>query len=297
MKLYLPLAVEEFIEHKRSTGKKELTINHLKLCFSKLGDFLQDQNIEDLRNVSKEIARELIPFAKNLKREDGKPLSESYWHKVVNATKELYRFLYQRQKILSNPFEHLELPKKSKRIPKDILSEDEIQLLLESMQKKYGLFGLAVGELLYGTGIRLSECIMLKKDHVNLQEGVVYIKEGKGDKDRMVPIPKTTLNLLKQYLTTHKPDQYFFEKFKGKHLSKTWVEVAIKEAIKNSTISKHVTPHVIRHTFATHLLQHGMDIRYIQELLGHEQVTTTEIYTKVEPKDLKQVHRNCHPRK
>lgn len=183
------------------------------------------------------------------------------------------RFYLQQENI---SFEKIVLPKKPKKLPV-VLSKKEIENMISvTVNLKHKL----VVSLLYSAGLRLSELINLKREDVDLIRNLIYVKQGKGKKDRTSLLSKKVKKLLNEYYKTINDQKYVFMGRKNKYSSKTVQEIINKSA-KKAGIVKHISPHMLRHSFATHLLEQGTDIRTIQKLLGHENVRTTQIYTHV----------------
>lgn len=183
------------------------------------------------------------------------------------------RFYLRGEKIY---FENIPLPKKPKKLP-IVLSKKEIERMISfTANIKHKL----VISILYSAGLRLSELINLKQTDVDLARNIIFIKQGKGKKDRITLLSKRVKKLLKEYYVLVGERNYVFSGRKGKYSSKTIQEI-IKQSSKKAGIKKRVTPHTLRHSFATHLLERGIDIRIIQKLLGHENIRTTQIYTHV----------------
>lgn len=206
-----------------------------------------------------------------------------------NATLALIRaslkFLFQNllhKKIVDD----IKVPKKAKNLP-TVLSQQEVKSLI--MATKAGRSRLAA-ELLYSSGIRVSELVNMHTANVNLKEMTAVVKGGKGNKDRLVILSKVWCRAAKKHLKKKKvPSEFFFSKKNGKPLSADTIQRVIRNAAKKAGLQKHVTPHTLRHSFATHLLEAGESIRKIQELLGHSNLNTTQIYTRVSADELKKV--------
>ncbi len=178
----------------------------------------------------------------------------------------------------------IKTPKIPKKIP-TVLTKDEIKKMIElTKNPKHKL----IIELLYSTGIRLSELRNLRIRDLDLDENVLWVRKGKGAKDRMVILSKMLSNELKKYVEGRDPNDFVFHGWHGQ-ISSRAVQKIIREAAKRANISKKVTPHVLRHSFATHLLEAGVDIRKIQVLLGHSNLSTTQIYTTVSTAELKKI--------
>ncbi len=182
--------------------------------------------------------------------------------------------------------ENIKTPKRSKSLPK-VLSKDEIKSLFKAT--KFGRNRLML-QFMYGSGSRVSEVVKLKVEELNIKERTALIKSGKGNKDRIIILSKDWLSDLKKYLNKKKvKSEYVFSKKNGKPLSTDTVQRIVRSSAKKAEITKHVTPHSLRHSYATHLLEAGVNIRYIQSLLGHSNLNTTQIYTNVASDQLKKV--------
>jgi len=212
-----------------------------------------------------------------------------------SAIRSLFSFLIADGKITRSPLEEIEIPKYQPPIP-EVLSEQEmIDLIQQPGNLKTSLRDKTILELLYATGLRVSELNQLKKSDVNL-EGGFLIASGKRSKERVVPIGEYSKKAIMTYLEQEKPKGVFlFPNKRGGKLTRQAIWKLIKKysAVMNKS---HVSPHTIRHTFATHLLEGGADLRSVQVLLGHEDISTTQIYTHVDKKRLKEVHKKFHPR-
>jgi integrase/recombinase XerD len=208
--------------------------------------------------------------------------------------------------LLYNPASELELPKPEKRLPKHTLTTEEAELVLiqPDLETEKGIRDRAILEVLYSTGIRRQEVINLCLQDVNTASGVLFIQQGKGKKDRFVPIGERALlwvNKYKQDVRPYhhlprSPDALFLDET-GKALDPHKVSRAVKKYVKMANIDKIGSCHLFRHTMATLMLENGADIRFIQQMLGHSQLSTTEIYTHVAIHKLKEVHRLTHPAK
>ena len=208
------------------------------------------------------------------------------------------------EKIISqNPTDLLENPKTGKKLP-EFLTIEEIDLMVNQIDrsKSDGERNLAILEVLYGCGLRVSELIQLKISEIYWKEGFIRII-GKGNKERLVPLGKTATKHLKIYLSEVRIHQRIDKEFidhvfinkTGSKLSRIMIFKIIKKLTKQSGISKNVSPHTLRHSFATHLVEGGADLRAVQEMLGHESITTTEIYTHLDKNYLKQTILDHHP--
>ncbi len=215
--------------------------------------------------------------------------------RAMSALRSFFNFLLMDGKIKVSPLEDVEVPRFKAPIP-DVLSETEILKLIRMPNgRKTSLRDRTILELLYATGLRASELIKLNKSDINLEGGFV-IAMGKRSKERVVPLGTYSRDAIKLYLETQKPvGPYLFPNKRGGTLTRQALWKIIR---KYSTQMErgHISPHTIRHTFATHLLEGGADLRSVQILLGHEDISTTQIYTHVDSKRLKEVHKKYHPR-
>ena len=221
----------------------------------------------------------------------------------IAALRAFYKFAENEKFLPTNPAEYLSLPRRWKRLPK-ALSNDEITRLLkpEVMVSPENLCDQAILELAYASGLRLSELKNLRLEQLHLDAGFINVI-GKGNKERVVPVGKTAIAALNRFIeagrpqliTPKSPANVFLTKRGGSFASVTlWLR--IKNRVRRAGIERNITPHMLRHSFATHLLEHGADLRVIQELLGHANIGTTEIYTHVTGNRLREIHRKFHPR-
>ncbi len=215
--------------------------------------------------------------------------------RCISALRGFFNFLLLDGKITMSPLEDVDTPKFQPPIPR-VLSEDEMGELIRLPEgEKMAVRDRTILELLYATGLRVSELIGLKKGDVNLNGGFV-VALGKRSKERVVPLGSYSRDAIKAYLETQKPPgQYLFPNRHGGMITRQ----AIWKIIRKYGLQLHkgrVSPHTIRHTFATHLLEGGADLRSVQVLLGHEDISTTQIYTHVDSKRLKEIHKKHHPR-
>lgn len=220
-----------------------------------------------------------------------------------SALRTFYRFLLAEGLAIRNPMEHLDRPRLGKRLP-TVLDPFEVERLLEQPDTgtPLGLRDRAMLELLYATGIRVSELISLRVSDLSLDQALVKVY-GKGAKERVVPIGRKAVEYVSRYLSTVRPKlarrhsrEVLFLNWRGKPLSRMGLWKILNGYVKKAGIEREVNPHTLRHSFATHLLEGGADLRAVQEMLGHADISTTQIYTHVDREYLKEVHRTFHPR-
>ena len=223
----------------------------------------------------------------------------------ISSLRSFYKFLMRENYVKSNPFMKIKTPKLDKRLPV-FLEEVEINELLElPARDELGLRDQALLELHYATGCRVSELVGLTLEHIDLGNQYVLLL-GKGNKERIVPIGSAAVKAVDVYLIKSRPvimrrydikeHHRLFINHRGTQLSARSVRRILGKYIAELALQKHVSPHVIRHTFATHLLEHGADLRAVQELLGHANLSTTQIYTHVTTERISTVYQNNHPR-
>jgi integrase/recombinase XerD len=214
-----------------------------------------------------------------------------------------FQFLVSEELIKSDPAENIETPKVKKKLP-TVLSFQEISKLISNTKgaEPKDLRARAIIEILYASGLRASELLSLQIDDISFTDSFIRVL-GKGDKERIVPIGKPALSALRNYynlgrskMLKDRMSAYLFINTHGKKLSRMGLHKILKEYVKKAKIIKHVTPHVFRHSFATHLLEGGANLRAVQEMLGHANIVTTQIYTHIDREYLKEVYKTFHPR-
>ena len=212
----------------------------------------------------------------------GKELSYTYQNQFVNALKLFYSRILDRK----IQIEKMDRPKRPRVLP-NVLSKEEVKLILE------GIFNVkhkAMLSLIYACGLRCGELLQLKPQHIDSNRNLLIIKQAKGNKDRIAPLSTKLIEMLRAYYKQYKPQQYLFEgQEKGEAYTARSLQQVLKQAVARAGINKPVTLHWLRHSFATHLLENGTDLRYIQEILGHSRSTTTEIYTHVSNKSIQKI--------
>jgi len=224
--------------------------------------------------------------------------------RIISGIKAFYKYLLLEDMLLDNPAELLEGPKLQRKIP-DVLTVEEMNQLLNAidMSEAHAHRNRAMLETLYACGLRVSEMINLKLS--NFYKDVGFIKViGKNDKERIIPIGEDAIKYIDIYIETERvhvnikagEEDFIFLNRRGKHLTRVMIFTLIKKYSALAQLEKHVSPHTFRHSFATHLVEGGADLRAVQEMLGHESIITTEIYTHLDTKFLKETIMNFHPR-
>lgn len=255
------------------------------------------RNITEPENITIEDVRS---YLSSLKRNHISPSSQS---RKLSAMKSFHKFLMLEKYVTKNVAKLVQNPKQEKKLP-SVLSVEEVDNLLNclSTDTPLELRNKTMIELTYSSGLRVSELINLKISDLHLQNGFIQIF-GKGNKERIVPVGEEAIVLINEYLETarllfvnNKSKDYVFLTRLGSKMTRQMFFEIIKEKSKLAGITKDVSPHKLRHSFASHLLERGIDLRLIQELLGHESISTTEIYTHINNTRLKNIYLNAHPR-
>jgi integrase/recombinase XerD len=218
----------------------------------------------------------------------------------------MFKWLTKQNYILYNPASDLDLPKATKRLPKHILTASDAETILNQpdTNKITGIRDRTIMEVLYSTGMRRMELVNLKTTDIDIDRGTVLVRHGKGDKDRMIPIGERAILWIEKYLNEVRPElvigmseNILFLNTYGEEIGLTWLSRIVRNYIDKANINKTGSCHLFRHTMATLMLENGADIRYIQAMLGHAKLDTTQIYTQVSIQKLKDIHTATHPAK
>jgi integrase/recombinase XerD len=240
------------------------------------------------------------------RKANGQPLSVRSQHGRMIPIRAMFSWLVKNNHLLSNPASDLELPRLDKRLPKAILTQSEIEAILNNIDVSdpMGVRDRAIIEVLYSTGMRRMEVINLRWDDIDTERGTIFIREGKGKVDRMVPIGERALLWVEKYLAEARSqfdvignDPSLFLTNFGEAFTPNRMTQLVRNHINAAEIGKSGSCHLFRHSCATLMLENGADVRYIQQLLGHAKLDTTQIYTQVSIRQLKQVHTLTHPAK
>ena len=249
---------------------------------------------KDLDLVKEEDIRDYLEYL-NLKKDKSTSVSRK-----ISTFKSFYKFLYLNEYINKKeyPLSKISYPKAEKKLPKFIYYNDLLEIINESSKGKEGLRDRLIIEMLYATGVRVSELVNIKINDIDFNNRRIIVC-GKGNKERIVYYGEYAMKVLNDYLRGRENinNQYLFLNNRGEKLTDRGVRYIIDNIMKNLSVKTHVTPHVLRHTFATDMLNNGCDIKVVQELLGHSSLKTTEVYTHVTNDRLKEVYYRCFPRR
>lgn len=288
--------VDQFINYLRvERGLADNTIQGYSNDLGCFFQFLESRSLSPLEVSLDHIMEHLSMI--------GRDLSARSVARNISSIKTFFRFLMAEGKIRNSPARLLETPRLSRRLP-GILNQQEVEQLISQpdLSNPLGKRDRAMLEILYATGLRVSELVSLKVLNINLEAGYVRTL-GKGSKERIVPMGDKAIGAVKEYLTDVRPQLakrtnsvYLFLNSRGFPLTRQGFWKIIKKHGMEAGIKKKITPHRIRHSFASHLLEGGADLRTVQVMLGHADISTTQIYTHVTRKRLREVHEKCHPR-
>ena len=256
--------------------------------------------VEVTRPVLERYQRHLFHYRKK----NGEPLSFRSQHSCLVPLRVWFRWMTRQNHILHNPASELELPRLGRVLPKNIFSAQEVERIMQlcDLADPMGLRDRAILEVLYSTGIRRLETVQLKLYDLSLDRGLILVRQGKGKKDRYVPIGERAIAWLEKYVREGRPqlaiepdDMTVFLTAQGEPFSRDHLTWTVKERIDAAKLGKTGSCHLFRHTMATLMHEGGADIRYIQQMLGHEDLKTTQIYTQVAIRALQQIHAATHP--
>jgi integrase/recombinase XerD len=291
--------IKEYLAHlKLEKNLSDNTISSYRNDLKSFNDFLHDLNINDPFEITTDHLNGFFKLLKEL------GLVGSSAARYFSSLKGFFLFLIRNKYIVKNPIEKISAPKTSKKLPGVLdVSEVEKILSLPDVSNKLGLRDKAILELFYACGTRVSELINLKVNDLFLYDEVIRVL-GKGSKERLIPIGSSAIKWINEYLTKSRPllmkkmksENYLFLNSRSTKLSRMGVWKIIERYVKEAEIKKDVHPHTFRHSFATHLLEGGADLRAVQEMLGHADISTTQIYTHIDRDYIKQVHKQYHPR-
>ena len=282
------------------------TVKSYRNALETFDSFLVGQGIRDYREVTEETAGAYVLHIRSATYgSKNRPYSYTAIRKKIGCIRTLFRLLVKEELIFSDPFGRIEYAKKPQALPRRVLSKEEISRLfsLPNLDTYVGYRDRTVLELLYGTGMRLGELVKLDIEDIDFGERLIFIRQGKGKKDRIVPCTRSALAYVQEYLKAVRPALCFmdtgtralFLTLRGVRLTATAFRSVFRILIRKAGITGRVSPHCLRHTFATHLLECGASVRYIQEILGHEQLSTTAVYTRVSTAVLQKMLRSFHP--
>ncbi|WP_128894507.1 site-specific tyrosine recombinase XerD [Longirhabdus pacifica] len=279
-------------------GLSNNTLASYELDITQFIHFLEQNGVTSINDTQHAHITKYLLHLRSLGR------ASSTISRSIVSIRSFYQFLVREHHVKHDPARHIQMPKNEMRLPKT-LSLDEVEQILTSpdLSTAFGVRDKAMFELLYATGMRVSELIDLKTENLNLSMGFVRCM-GKGSKERIIPLGKTAIDQLELYLSTtrhdllkqNKRETALFLNRLGNKLTRQGFWKILKKYSDQLGIQKEITPHTLRHSFATHLLENGADLRSVQEMLGHADISTTQIYTHVSKVRMKEIYDQTHPR-
>ncbi len=282
------------------------TINRRDNALKRFISWCDQRSISNPQDITKPILERYQRHLYYYRKIDGKALTLGTQHSLLAPIKTFFKWLTQENHLLYNPASELQLPRQPKRLPLDILSVDEVETLLNTPDHTTteGLRDRAMLETLYSTGLRRMELPALKTYDIDLQRQIVIVREGKGKRDRVIPIGVRAQAWVEKYINESRPElllnlheETLFLNDHGEPISRDRLARIVKQYMKQAEIKKTGSCHLLRHAMATHMLDNGADTRFIQAMLGHADLATTQIYTHVSVEKLKQIHAATHPAK
>lgn len=289
--------IDKLIEYlKYEKNYSDYTINNYLIDLNQFIQFCDENNVKKYNEIDYQFIRKYLNFLYE------KKYSSKTMCRHISSLRKLFKFLEKNGIITDNPMILVSNPKIPKKLPK-YLNYTDIELLLNTPNKEevLGLRNAFVLELLYSTGIRVSELSNIKINDINFNEREIRIL-GKGSKERIVLFGKQCKDLLNEYINKSRNkllkdnNEYLLLNKNGNKLSVRGIQMIVEKTLKESSIKYNISPHTLRHTFATHLLDAGADLMSVKELLGHDSLSTTSIYTHISNEKLRQVYLNSHPR-
>jgi len=289
---------KNYLKLERSLSNN--SIDAYLLDIRKLTSFISENYSTSLsiENINVSI---IESFIKYLFKSESSTYSQA---RIVSGLKSFFNYLLLEEKIDINPMELIDAPKLVRKLP-ETLSIQEIEIIIDAidLDSKEGMRNKAILETLYSCGLRVSELVNLKVQNLFLDIGFIKVL-GKGMKERLVPIGTKAAECISLYMNEYRIsinisegfEGYLFINRRGKNLTRNMIFIIVKDLVKKAGLNKNISPHTFRHSFATHLIEGGADLRAVQEMLGHESITTTEIYTHLNKNYLKEVVNKFHPR-
>ncbi len=272
-----------------------------------LRDFIlwaDERGVTHPSQVSRAVLERYQRWLYHYRKKDGEPLSVASQRCKLVPLKGYFKWLTRTGEIPANPAADMDLPRRLKRLPRHVLSVEEVERVMSGadVSTVLGLRDRAMMEVLYATGVRRMELARLQVGDIDIERAVVFISEGKGGKDRLIPLGERALHWVRQYLDEARPqlawnagDATLFLGNEGRPLNPMWLSTVIARRVDQAEVGKRGGCHLFRHTMATLMLEGGADIRFIQAMLGHAELSTTQIYTQVAIRQLSQVHAMTHP--
>ena len=295
--------LEEYIHKLEIQGFTDDTRSVRRVHLSLFERWAAERGLMEPVEVTRPVLERYQRYLFHYRKKDGRPLSFSSQHSRLSALRQWFKWLTRQNYLLHNPASEIDLPRLSKPLPRVLTaSEAETIMMQPNTAEPVGLRDRAILEMFYSTGMRRVELVNLKLYDIDREAGIVTIREGKGRKDRVIPIGERAVAWFDKYLDVARPklalepdDMTVFLTAQGEPFSRNALSLIIREHVEAANIGKRGACHLFRHTMATLMLEGGADIRFIQQMLGHSRLDTTQIYTHVSTRMLKQIHSVTHP--
>jgi integrase/recombinase XerD len=300
----LEVMMRDYLQALLVQNYTEMTVGNREILLRHFIQWCQERGIADPVEVTRPILERYQRYLFLYRKKNGEPMGFRSQHSRLSSLRVWFRWMTRQNYLLHNPASEIELPRIGRVLPKNIFSAQEVEQILQlcNIEEPIGLRDRALLEVLYSTGMRRMELVRLKLYDLSLDRGLILINQGKGHKDRYVPIGERAIAWLQKYIREARPqlvsepdDMTVFLTVQGEPFSRDYMTVAVKARIDAAKLGKTGACHLFRHTMATLMHENGADIRFIQEILGHAKLETTQIYTHVAIRILQQVHASTHP--
>jgi integrase/recombinase XerD len=299
----LPEVMARFLLSLANAGYRDQTLRRYTYALADLTRFAGELGISTVSGLTKKVMQDYASLVVSQTRVKRTP---AVMAQLVGSVKQFTRYALEEGYLLRDPMVRIRLPRQGRVISRNFMSREELEAFFGAIDTTTlsGFTDRVLFELMYGAGLRINEALKMNVEDVDFTEGLVRVKDGKGGKDRAVPLPEVTRSYLAQYLDHVRPQllarynvksDFLFTSSRGKTLSEVWVNHWLRFYASRAGITKHLTSHCLRYSYATHMLEAGIDMRQLAELMGHESLDTTAGYTKVLVKDLKAELAAYHP--
>ncbi len=296
--------IDSFLEWLRVRAYSEATVEQRGKYLRYFRVWCAEYGIDEPRNVTKPVLDRYQRYLYHYRKKDGKPMSFRSQRSQLLPVRAFFKWLTRMNYLLSNPASEMEMPRPEKRLPKHVLTSSDVEEVMRGVNLRHsmGLRDRAILETLYSTGVRRMELIRLCLSDLDIERETMLVRQGKGRKDRVLPIGERALAWIRKYMDETRPtialapdEGRLFLTMEGGPISPNRLSKMVGDYISAAELGKKGCCHIFRHTMATLMLEGGADIRFIQKMLGHAKLETTEIYTQVSIKQLQEIHAATHP--
>lgn len=297
-------AMCRYLEHRAVLGSTEQGLHSIERNVRDFIGWCDERSITHPQHVSRPVLERYQRWLYHYRKKDGEPLSVASQRSKLVPLRGWFKWLTRSGAIPANPAADMDLPRRIRRLPRSVLTAREVEqvVALADTGTPLGLRDRALMEVFYSTGMRRMEATRLELGDIDAERCVVLIREGKGRKDRLLPLGERALHWVREYLDRGRPllawdlnEPRLFLGNEGRPLNPMWLSTVVARYVTRAELGKHGGPHLFRHSMATLMLENGADIRFIQAMLGHAELSTTQIYTQVAIRQLQQVHAATHP--